>query len=77
MLEDVTFNTPTRFGGADGAGEELCAYDDAKDDIVATTLALSKQFLHCKKLKVILTLLWLFELQLEYSIATAGKRFLN
>ena len=31
--------------------------------------------LHCKKLKVVLTLLWLFELQLEYTIATAGKCF--
>ena len=25
----------------------------------------------CKKLKVVLTLLWLFELQLEYTIAIA------
>ena len=31
--------------------------------------------IHCKKLKVVLTLLWLFELQLEYTIATAGKCF--
>ena len=30
---------------------------------------------HCKKLKVVLTLLWFFELQLEYTIATAGKCF--
>ena len=30
---------------------------------------------HCKKLKVVLTLLWLFELQIEYTIATAGKCF--
>ena len=30
---------------------------------------------HCKKLKVILTLLWLFELQIVYTIATAGKCF--
>ena len=31
--------------------------------------------IHCKKLKVVLTLLWLFELQIEYTIATAGKCF--
>ena len=30
---------------------------------------------HSKKLKVVLTLLWLFELKLEYTIATAGKCF--
>ena len=33
------------------------------------------RYLHCKKLKVVLTLLWLFELQIEYTIATAGKYF--
>ena len=46
------------------------------DDWVANRFHfVQKNIISMHTVKVVLTLLWLFELQIEYTIATAGKYF--
>ena len=53
--------------------QEICAWDICKDCFPVSQVIMMPleiiPYIHCKKLKVVLTLLWLFELQIEYIIA--------